>query len=109
MSRRERDKGRKGEREVLELLEAHGFTVRGLESGGDHLALGHGLVLHVESKRHETARPWAWYEQARTDAPPMTTPLVAFRRSRSRWLALVDLEELLVELEELAAREPAPA
>lgn len=109
MSVRERRKGVVGEREVLELLEAHGFVVRGLEASGDHLALGHGLVLHVETKRHETARPWAWFAQAREEAPPATMPLVAFRRNRSRWLALVDLEELLVELEELSRREPAPA
>lgn len=109
MTLRTRAKGVRGEREVLELFEAHGFTVRGLESGGDHLALGHGMVWHVETKRHETARPWAWLAQARADAPPATVPIVAFRRSHSRWVALVDLEELLVELEELARREPTPA
>lgn len=92
MSRRERDKGVRGEREVLEVLERHGFEVRGLEASGDHLALGHGLVLHVETKRQEVARPWAWYEQAASEAPAGSLPLVAFRRSRSPWLALVSLE-----------------
>ncbi len=109
MSRSERAKGVRGEREVLELLERARFTVRGLEGGGDHLALGHGLVLHVETKRQEVARVWQWWEQARAEAPPGTMPLVAFRRSRSRWLALVDFEELVTELEALAEREPAPS
>lgn len=98
MSRRERDKGRKGEREVLEAFSRHGFTVRGLEAGGDHLAFGHGLTLHVESKRQEAARPWAWWEQALADAPPNVPPLVAFRRSRSPWLAMLDLEQVLAAL-----------
>ena len=92
MSRRERAKGVRGEREVYDLLEAHGFTVRGLEGSGDHLAIGHGLTLHVETKRQEVARPWLWFEQASTEAPGGTIPLVAFRRSRSPWLALVELE-----------------
>jgi Holliday junction resolvase len=98
MSRRERDKGVRGEREVLELLERHGFEVRGLEEAGDHLAFGHGVTLHVETKRQETARPWAWYEQATNEAPAGTIPIVAFRRSRSRWLGLVDLEALATML-----------
>jgi hypothetical protein len=84
----------RGEREVLQLLEARGFTVRGLEATGDHLAFGHGLVLHVETKRQETARPWAWLEQAEREAPAGAMTLVAFRRSRSRWYALVPLEDL---------------
>lgn len=103
MSRRERDKGVRGEREVLELLEAHGFEVRGLEASGDHLAIGHGVTLHVETKRQEVARPWLWHEQAVDEAPAGTIPLVAFRRSRSRWLALVDLEELVNVLSQSTA------
>lgn len=99
MARRERDKGRKGEREVLDAFVRHGFHVRGLESGGDHLAIGHGLTLHVESKRQETARPWQWYEQAVADAAPSTPPVVAFRRSRSPWLAMIELEQFLTAIE----------
>lgn len=94
---------------MRELLERHGFTVRGLEAAGDHLAIGHGIVLHVEAKRQEVARPWLWSEQARAEAPAGATWLVACRRSRSRWLGLVDLEELLATFEDLAARAPAPA
>jgi len=99
VARRERAKGVRGEREVLELLERHGFEVRGLESSGDHLALGHGVTLHVETKRQEVARPWAWYEQASSEAPSGTIPLVAFRRSRSPWLALVELDVLIDALD----------
>lgn len=94
---------------MLELLEARGFTVRGLEASGDHLALGYGVTLHVETKRQEVARPWLWHEQASTEAPEGTVPLVAFRRSRAPWLALLELDVLLELLEIVAARQPVPA
>ncbi|PYO40132.1 MAG: hypothetical protein DMD33_18785 [Gemmatimonadetes bacterium] len=97
MSRSERDKGRRGEREVAAIHEAHGATVRGLEGGGDH-AISYGanasVRLHSECKRQETARPWAWILQAASEAPPGSIPVVHFRRSRSRWLAIIDAEEL---------------
>ena len=95
MGRSERDKGRKGEREVALLYERHGFEIRGLEGTGDHLAIGYGLTIHSESKRQEVARPWLWDEQAHAEAPAGALPIVAFRRSRSPWIAQVRLEELL--------------
>lgn len=99
MARAERDKGVRGEREVRHLLEQHGFQVRGLEGTGDHLAFGHGLVLHVETKRQELARPWQWIEQAEPETPPGAMTVIAFRRSRSKWYALVPLEQLADVLE----------
>lgn len=108
MSASERRKGLAGEAEVAALLRRHGFAVRGLESSGDHLALGYGLTLHVESKRQETARPWLWGAQALREAPPGTLPVVAMRRSRSPWYALVpSLDELLAALARAAPEEPS--
>jgi hypothetical protein len=97
VSRSARDKGLKGEAEVAAIYAAAGLQVRGLEATGDHLVVcepSSGLVIHSESKRQETARPWLWWEQASTEAPPGTMPVVAFRRNRSPWLAIVDLEQL---------------
>lgn len=94
MSRRERDKGRKGEREVAVAWEKHGLTVRGLEGTGDHLVVAGTRLVHCESKRQETARPWAWWEQATSEAPAGAIPVVAFRRSKSSWLAIVELDTL---------------
>lgn len=107
----ERTKGLVGEREVRALYEAHGYEVRGLEGGGDHLAVLHGiaplgqfagayadsrrpLTIHSEVKRAETARPWAWWEQASSETPPGSLTVVAFRRNRSPWLALANLDAL---------------
>ena len=111
MSRSERRKGVAGEREVRDLYASHGFEVRGLEGGGDHLAVLHGiyaiangdaasvlerrpLTIHSEVKRQETARPWAWWEQASAETPAGSLTVVAFRRSRSPWLALANLDAL---------------
>lgn len=90
-----RRKGVAGEREVAALLERYGFTTRGLEASGDTLAFHRaGLVLHVETKRCETARPWAWLAQAEADTPAAVVPVVAFRRSRSKWYAMIALDDL---------------
>lgn len=95
MPSRERRKGVAGEREVAAMWQAAGFTVRGLEATGDHLVIcGNGLTLHSEVKRQEVARPWAWMAQAEAEAPAGTVPVVAFRRNRSRWYAMMPLDEL---------------
>lgn len=98
VSRRERDKGRKGESEVRQLLERYGFHVhagqRNLAGTSDTTATRNGVTLHVECKRQETARPWAWIAQAEADAADDAIPLVAFRRSHGRWYALLPLEDL---------------
>lgn len=103
MSRSERAKGLAGEAEVRKVWQEHGFTVRGLEATGDHLVIGGPRLIHCESKRQETARPWAWWEQAAGETEPGAMTVVAFRRSRSPWLAIVNLDELAACL---AARRP---
>jgi len=108
VSRSEREKGARGEREVAAIFRAHGFDCErtpnsgGLKIKGD---LAGNIPAHVEVKRQEVARPWAWFAQACADAPSGALPLVAFRRNDSPWLALVDLERLaaLLRAAELAA------
>lgn len=101
VANRERRKGLEGEREVAAIWRKHGFEVRGLSGEGDHTvivpkSLPHAPYyrLHSEVKRCETARPWTWYEQASSEAPAGAVPVVAFRRSRLQWLALLSLEDL---------------
>lgn len=93
-------KGEAGEREVLEMVRVHWpRATRNFASGargnGD-IAYGPAGVV-IECKRAERTAIWDWWEQASKDAA-LLTPVVAFRRSRSPWLAIVELEELLALL-----------
>jgi hypothetical protein len=96
VANRERRKGLEGEREVAAIWRDSGVYVQNLEGLGDHSISGlfGNEQIHCEVKRCETTRPWAWFEQARSEAPVGAVPVVAFRRSRSPWLALIELEDL---------------
>lgn|GEM_PF-1925470 len=121
MSGSERRKGSAGELEVAAIFQTAGFDCERVPNSGGLRIKGdlYGDVpAHVEVKRHETARPWAWWQQASEETPQGLLTVVAFRRSRSRWLAMVDLEQLAElladrrELEQLRAgdrRDEGPA
>lgn len=105
MSKRERDKGLAGEREVKHVFGQHGWTMRGLEGQGDHIAVKHILVLdtsrdrhlfmHVEVKRQERLALPAWLRQASEEAPAGTVPVICFRQNRGQWYAAIKLDDLL--------------
>lgn len=108
MSKSERTKGKAGELEVARIFKARGFDCdRTPNSGGLRIAgdLHGDLPLHVEVKRQETARPWLWAQQARSEAPSGSRWLVALRRSNDEWLALLPLVTVtkLLELERRVA------
>lgn len=109
MSGTERRKGSAGELEVARIFQASGFDCDRTPNSGGLRIRGdlHGdLPLHVEVKRQETARPWLWAAQARADAGAGDRWLVAMRRSRDEWLALLPLVtvvRLLAVEAELAA------
>lgn len=103
MGRMSRDKGRKGERSVALEFERFGWTMRGLEGMGDHLAhrnVGRreatGLVvLHVECKRAERLRLPEWVAQAEAEAPEGVPPLLVYRSNGEPWRAVMRLEDIL--------------
>lgn len=110
MSAASRAKGVRGEREVAKRFEDAGWTVRGLEGGGDHFVTSSGgmppegfthasgckpVMLHIEAKRQERLRLPEWLEQAASEAPPGLTPVVVFRQSRRGWYACLPLDDLL--------------
>lgn len=106
MSNTERRKGKDGELEVAARFTAAGFDLNRTPNSGALRVRGdlHGNVpVHVEVKRQEVARPWLWAEQAAVDAGAGARWLVAMRRSRSPWLAMMPLDEAvrLLELERL--------
>lgn len=97
MAASQRRKGVRGELEVRDVFQAVGFDCDRTPNSGALRITGdlYGTVpAHLEVKRQETARPWAWWEQATSEAPAGAMPVVAFRRSRSPWLAIVSLEQL---------------
>ena len=80
-ARNTRAKGVAFEREVADALEAAGFTVRGLEAGGDHLAVKGDRIVHVEAKRHERMQLPEWLRQQERDWPDGERVLI-YRQSR---------------------------
>ena len=102
MSRSERDKGAAGEREVAAIFRAHGFDCDRVPNSGGLRLKGdlygsryRRLPCHVEVKRQERAQIWAWWAQATSEAEEDVRPVLAFRRNRSEWLAVVRLDDLL--------------
>jgi hypothetical protein len=112
--RASRAKGGAGEREIVQLLRKYGWPDAERSSNG-RAQIGRGdfargPAIHLEAKRCEKAEVWKWWAQAERDAQYDADnccafpPVVAFRRSRSPWLALIDFEDLL---QLLALREKA--
>ena len=102
MSKRERDKGLLGEREIKHVFGSRGWTMRGLEGLGDHIATKtrvwrhrRDLALHVECKRQERLALPAWLRQAEQEAPDGTVPVVCFRQNREQWYVALSLADLL--------------
>ena len=108
MSKASRDKGAVGEREIVKLLCQYGWPNAERTSNGRAQSgrgdFAHGPAIHLEAKRCEKAEVWKWWAQAERDAAfdpdncPTFPPVVAFRRSRSPWLAVLEFEELLALL-----------
>ena len=96
---RPRGKGNAGEREIVDLLRAHGWAGarRNFASGGyggaDIVAGPEGCSIEV--KRCEKAKIWEWLAQSEEAARPTDIAMVFFRRNRSGWYACLPLEELL--------------
>lgn len=86
MSRAERDKGARGEREVAAIFRAAGFDCdRTPNSGALRIAgdlYGDALPLHVEAKNQRVLRIPLWLRQTLAEAPPDLFPLLAFRLDR---------------------------
>ena len=107
VSRAERDKGARGEREVAAVLRAHNLpAVRTPNSGG--LQVRGDLTgvpgYHFEVKRQETARVSLWTRQAHAECGD-AVPVVVWRQNASQWFAILPLQDLakLLDLARLTA------
>ncbi len=95
MGRTERDKGARGERELVKILNDYGLKVhRGyVQLRQSDLVWLEGI--HVECKRVEKLNIWKAMEQAVEEAEKRQDgrPTVFFRRNREDWLVCMRLPE----------------
>lgn len=93
-------KGKRGELELCRFLEEHGHPARrgqqfkGTPDSPDVECPT--LPFHIEVKRTERLNLYEAVEQAVGDAGDDQVPLVAHRRNRGPWLAVLRLEDLLI-------------
>jgi hypothetical protein len=113
MSRTERQKGQRGEREVRDILRAVGFTCE--RDGRLDTDLSHNVTgYHFEVKRRERLALPEWLRQAEDEAALDETPVVVYRASNQPWRAVLPFDRLayLLALEagiRVPATEVSPA
>lgn len=100
MSRRERDKGVRGEREVCSIFREAGWPNAERTSNGREQSrrgdIAHGPGgCHFETKFVERLNVPAALAQVRADADPLDIPVLVHRPSRSDWCATLPLADLL--------------
>jgi len=97
MSKSQRDKGKRGELEVANILsDALGREVKRIlgqerDSGAD-LRVGR-FVMDV--KRQETLKLQEWCNQVEAAADPMDVPVVVYRRNGQPWRVVLRLDDFI--------------
>ena len=101
MSRAQREKGKRGEREVANIFTAAGIAARrtapmqsqnGAPEADVEVALPN---THLEVKRQETIKIEAWCRQAEAEAPPGASAVVVWRRSNQPWRVTLSLDDYI--------------
>ena len=98
MGKMSREKGKRGEREVAQILREHGFEGRrGVQyHGGPDSPDVTGLPgFHLEVKRVEALRLWDSYSQAVDDAADGEIPAVVHRSNDKPWIIIMGFEDFL--------------
>lgn len=92
-------KGKRGEREFAALLKARGFEARRgqqFSGGGDSPDVVHSVPgVHFEVKRTEALQLDKAMKQAADDADGMLVPVIAHKKNRGEWLAILPMEKFL--------------
>lgn len=94
-------KGKVGERELAKVLRDNGFA--GSRRGQQHAGGGDSPDVvcpsipgvHFECKRVESGNPYDWLAQASRDGGLEKIPVVAHRRNKRDWIAILPLTDLL--------------
>ena len=103
MGKAQREKGKRGEREVAAILKEHGYedarrTSQYCGQTGDASDVIGLEGFHLEVKRCNTTKIHEWMEQATRDAKELETPVVIHRRDRDDWLITMKFEDFLEEI-----------
>jgi Holliday junction resolvase len=97
-----RSKGQRGERLLADVLQEHGWPLarRSGQTDGRQCAdvVGGPDGIHLEVKFAERLNVRDAYAQANFDAPAQDTPIVAWKKKRQPWLAVLSLDDLLALL-----------
>lgn len=108
-----RQKGKVGELEFAKFLREHGYAGarRGQQfKGGTDSPDVVGLDgFHTEVKRTEALRLYDALDQAKNDAGAGKVPVVAHRKNKERWVAILDMEDFLALLVTLGLEIPDAA
>lgn len=105
MSKAQREKGKRGEREFASKCREYGYSEvkRGQQysgiGGADVVGLPH---IHVEVKRQENVSLEAALRQARDDAKSKPA-IVAHRKNRGRWRITMDIDDFFTMYREFEA------
>lgn len=99
MGKASRDKGKRGERELANVLKEYGYkTKRGVQYQGGHDSPDVvGLPgIHIECKRVERLVIETAMQQARDDCDPFSLPAVFHRKNGKPWLVTMDLDDWIL-------------
>ncbi len=111
MGRASRDKGKRGEREAAAFLsQLMGCDARRgvqYQGGPDSPDVVGVPGMHVEVKRTERLQLMPAIEQAQSDAPASSVPVVMWRKSRHPWILCLPADRLLDLVAALAKSLPA--
>lgn len=96
-----RNKGKRGELELVHFLKDRGIEARrGQQYAGgtdspDVIASKPLQDVHLEVKRREAGNPYHWLAQATNDAGEGKVPVVAHKRNGKEWIVILDLDHFL--------------
>lgn len=102
MGRKSQRKGKAGENEFLQLLQAHGIEAQRndqmFKGGADNPDISAQIgatAFHFEIKRTERFRLYEAVEQAHNDAQGHRMPVVAHRMNRRPWVVVLAFDDFM--------------
>lgn len=103
MGKSQREKGKRGEREVVDLFKAFGFDARrgqqhkGTNDSPDVIVIE--APVQVEVKRRQNMRLYNWMDKLDEEAGT-NYPILFFRPDNKKWVSVMYAEDLLDILSE---------